>query len=193
MSAENAQRKQSLRSLWILAALMIAPVAASYVAYYFWQPSRHVNYGELLEPQPLPDVPLQLMDGTPFHWRELKGRWILVSADAGRCDEYCRRKLLYTRQLRLAQGKDAERVERVWLITDDAAPDAGLVAEHPGIWLVRTRGEELLNSLPAERTWIDHVYVVDPLGNLMMRYGRDPDPQKMLKDLSRLLRHSKWR
>ena len=96
------------------------------------------------------------------------------------------------RQVRLAQGKDAGRIERAWLITDEAAADAALIASHVGIVLLRAAGSDFLARFPAERSRADHVYVVDPLGNLMMRYPRNADPRRMLKDVARLLRHSKW-
>lgn len=191
MSEENAKRERSRASLWLLAALTVAPVLASYVAYYFWRPSEHVNYGELLKPHRLPDVPMSLADGTPFRWSELKGKWVLAIADSSRCDAYCREKLVYLRQVRLAQGKETERIERLWLLTDEANPDTALLAQHQGAWLVRASGD-LLKFFPAQRTPADHIYVIDPLGNLMMRYPRDPDPRRMLKDVARLLRHSKW-
>jgi cytochrome oxidase Cu insertion factor (SCO1/SenC/PrrC family) len=192
MSEEIAKRKQSRATLWLILALCIAPVLASYIAFYFWQPSEHVNYGELLEPHPLPDAHLRRADGTPFHWGELKGKWVLVTIDSGRCDAYCQQKLVYLRQVRLAQGKDAGRIERAWLITDDATPDAALIASHAGILLLRAAGTDFLALFPAERSRADHIYVVDPVGNLMMRYARNADPRKMLKDVARLLRHSKW-
>ena len=193
MSEENAKPERSLTSLWLLIALTIAPVLASYVAYFFWPPSRQVNYGELLEARPLPDSKLTLADGTPFHWRQLKGKWVLAIADSGGCDAYCRQKLVYLRQVRLAQGKEMERVERAWLITDATDPGAALLARHQGVWLIRAAGSDILKLLPVAGSLADHIYVVDPLGNLMMRYPRDADPRKMLKDVARLLRHSQWR
>jgi cytochrome oxidase Cu insertion factor (SCO1/SenC/PrrC family) len=192
MSEEIAKPKRSRATLWLILALCLAPVLASYIAFYFWQPSEHVNYGELLEPHLLPDAQLRRADGAPFHWGELKGKWVLVTIDSGRCDAYCRQKLVYMRQVRLAQGKDAGRIERAWLITDEAAPDAALIASHVGIVLLRAAGSDFLARFPAERSRADHVYVVDPLGNLMMRYPRNADPRRMLKDVARLLRHSKW-
>lgn len=180
-------------NLWLLIALCAAPVAASYVAYYFWRPSHQVNYGELLAPRPLPADRLVLADGTPFDWGRLRGRWLLVTADPARCDEYCRRKLIHLRQIRLAQGREAERIERVWLITDGGDPDPELLAQHGGLWLVRADSGTLLESFPAARMLSDHIYIVDPLGNLMMRYPRDADPRKIVKDVARLLRHSQWR
>lgn len=192
MSAEDAKPERSLASLRLLLALCIAPVLASYITYYFWQPSAHVNYGELLEPRPLPDTKLSLTDGRPFHWRELKGKWVLVVVDSGRCDAYCQEKLVHIRQVRLAQSKETERLERVWLITDEASPGAMLLAQHHGTWLIRAAGGDFLKLFPAEGNRADHIYVIDPLGNLMMRYPREADPRRMLKDVARLLRHSKW-
>ena len=189
----NEKPKKSLFSLWLLIAACVAPVAASYVAYYYWQPSGHVNYGELIEPRPLPDAGLALAAGAPFQWETLKGKWVLVTVDSGNCDAYCQRKLLYLRQVRLAQGKEADRIERAWLITDDAKPATGIVDEYQGTWLIRTAGGAFLKLFPAQASPADHIYIVDPLGNLMMRYPRDADPRKIVKDVSRLLRHSKWK
>ncbi|HSN38718.1 MAG TPA: cytochrome C oxidase subunit I [Burkholderiales bacterium] len=186
----NEKPKKSLLSLWLLIALCAAPVAASYLAYYFWQPSGHVNYGELIEPRPLPDAALALTDGTPFPWHKLKGKWVLAIVDSGNCDAYCQRKLLYLRQARLAQGKEMDRIERAWLIADDANPAGPVVAEYQGTWLIRAAGSEFLSFFPAQRTAADHIYIIDPLGNLMMRFPRDADPQKMVKDIARLLRTS---
>jgi cytochrome oxidase Cu insertion factor (SCO1/SenC/PrrC family) len=192
MSEEIPSPKRSRAALWLLLAVCIAPVLASYIAFYFWQPSGHVNYGELLEPHALPDASLSRPDGTPFHWGELKGKWVLTIIDSGRCDAYCQEKLIYMRQVRLAQGKDAERIERVWLVSDDAVPEASLVAGHPGLRLLRPADQNFLARFPAEHARADHIYVVDPIGNLMMRYPRNADPRKMLKDVARLLKHSKW-
>jgi cytochrome oxidase Cu insertion factor (SCO1/SenC/PrrC family) len=171
--------------------LAAAPVAASYFLYYFWPPTRTVNYGELIEPRPLPDPQLALADGTAFRLSRLRGRWVLVSLDSGRCDERCDRKLLYMRQLRLTQGKDMERVERAWLISDDVVPRPDAVAPYPGTWQVRAAGTGLLELFPAHGAPSDHIYVIDPLGNLMMRFPRDPEPGRMIKDLSRLLKASR--
>lgn len=178
-------------TLWLIVALAAAPVAASYLFYYFWPPTRTVNYGALIEPRPLPDPPLALADGTPFQFSRLKGKWVLVSVDSGRCEERCERKLLYMRQLRLTQGKEMERVERAWLISDEAAPRPDALVPFPGTWVVRAAGTALLDAFPAPRAAADHIYVVDPLGNLMMRFPSDPEPGRMIKDLSRLLRASR--
>ena len=184
--------KKSNLNLWLLAALCIAPVAASYIAYYFWPPRGHVNYGELLAPKPMPDPQVALVDGTPFRLSQLRNRWVLMVAQPGACDAYCGKLLVYIRQLRLAQGKDSDRIERVWLVTDDQRPDQRLLQQFPGMYTVKAARTALVAALPAARSPSDHLYIVDVLGNLMMRYPRDADPQKILKDIARLLRHSTW-
>ena len=118
--SENA--RSSRTSLWLIGVLCLAPVVASYFAFYFAPPARHTNYGELLATGPLPDARLELADGTPFQLSRLRGKWVLLMVDSGACDEFCRRKLFVLRQLRLTQGKDMERIERAWLIADDVPP-----------------------------------------------------------------------
>lgn len=188
--SDAAPVKKKLTSLWLILALTTAPVAASYLLYYFWPPAHTVNYGELIEPQPLPDLQLALADGAPFRLSRLKGKWLLVSVDSGQCDTHCDRKLLYMRQLRLTQGKNSERVERVWLVSDGAVPRNEAVSQYPGTWIVRGGGAALLGHFPAAGATSDHIYLIDPLGNLMMRFPRDPDPRLMIKDLARLLKAS---
>jgi hypothetical protein len=187
----NDAPRRSKASLWLMVAVAAAPVAASYLTYYFWPPARTVNYGALIEPRPLPDPHLALADGMPFQLSRLRGKWVLVSVDSGRCDARCERKLLYLRQLRLTQGKDMERVERAWLISDDAPLRSDALAPYRGTWLVRAAGTGLLEAFPAPEAASDHIYVIDPLGNLMMRFPRDPEPGRMIKDLTRLLKASR--
>ena len=193
MSEEIAKAKTSRWPLWILIALCIAPIAASYIAYYWLQPSEQVNYGELLEPRPLPRAQLYTLDSAAFEWSDLRGKWVLTVVDGGQCHAWCQEKLVYLRQVRLAQGKEAERVERVWLVSDENRPDPVLLAAHEGLLVVRASKSALLAAFPAAHTPEDHIYVVDPLGNLMMRYPRNADPRRILKDMARLLRHSKCR
>jgi hypothetical protein len=189
----NARARRSRLTLWLIVAVCAAPIIGSYIAYYFWRPTGHVNYGELIEPRSLPDEALQMLDGRPFRWTDLRGKWVLLTADRSGCDERCRTQLVYTRQVRLAQGKETGRVERVWLLTDAGAPDPRLLAQHPGLRIVRADSSETIKILPANLSVAERIYVIDPLGNLMMRFPPDPDPRRMLKDLSRLLRHSQWK
>ncbi len=187
--SENARRGRL--NLLLLGALCAAPVIASYVMYYFAPPARHMNYGELLETRPLPDTKLELADGGEFQLSRLKGKWVLLVVDSGDCDEFCGRKLYHLRQLRLTQGRDMDRIERVWLLSDDAVVRAAATSDLTGTWLIRAAGSALLRELPAARTPADHIYILDPLGNLVLRYPRDADPHRIIKDISRLLKTSR--
>src|SRR4030095_6913464 len=181
------EARSNRRSLWLIIALAVAPVAASYFVYFIWQPERTTNYGELLSPEPLPDPKLTLTDGTPLLLSTLRGKWVLAMIDSASCDARCEKKLLYMRQLQRTQGKEMERIERAWLITDSALPRAAVITAYEGTWLIRAGESGLSRRFPAPVAVADHIYVIDPLGNLMMRYPCDPDPRLMIKDLKRLL------
>jgi cytochrome oxidase Cu insertion factor (SCO1/SenC/PrrC family) len=116
----------------------------------------------------------------------LRGKWVLVTFDAGACDAYCERKLYVMRQVRRAQGKDMDRIERLWVLTDAGKPRADVLAASEGT-RVSSNGNYGFPGNPA-----DHIYLVDPLGNLMMRFPRDPDPSRMIKDLQRLMKYSRF-
>ena len=163
--------------LLLIGAVCLAPLVLGTLAYYYkWDVGSPGNYGELLAPTPLA--------GAPFE--RLRGKWLLVSVDASACDAWCEKKLYYLRQLRRAQGKDMDRVERLWLVTDGGKPRAELEQAIEG---TRIEPAARLDAFPGRPT--DHIYLVDPFGNLMMRYPRDADPSRMLKDLQRLLRVAK--
>lgn len=172
-------------------AVAVAPFVLAWLAYLFWQPDRFMNHGDLIEPRQLPSAPLALRDGRPFRLAEHRGKWVLIHPDSGDCTESCRKQLYYMRQVRLALGADRDRVERVWLLTDDRQPPAEIAALYDGVDVVRAAGSTLVSALPADRDPSDHVYLVDPLGNLMLRFPRNPDPKRMIKDLQRLLKVSR--
>ena len=162
-------------TLLLLAAVCIAPVALGTAAYLFgWGVGSSGNYGELLPPRPVSAPGLAA----------LRGKWVLVSFDAAACDAYCERKLYFMRQVRRAQGKEMGRVERLWVLTDGGKPRAELLAAIEGTQISS-------DKLDFPGNHADHIYLVDPLGNLMLRFPRDPDPSRMLKDLQRLLKASR--
>jgi cytochrome oxidase Cu insertion factor (SCO1/SenC/PrrC family) len=177
--------------LLLIFAVAVAPFVLAWVAYLFWEPERHMNHGELIEPHQLPVAPLARLDGRPFRLDEHRGKWVLIHADSGACAESCRKQLYYMRQVRLALGANRDRVERVWLLTDDRRPATEIATLYDGVDLVSAAGSALVAALPAVRDPSDHVYLVDPLGNLMLRFPKDPDPKRILKDLQRLLKVSR--
>lgn len=186
----NALHRGRIELLFIL-LLCAVPVVAAYIAFKLWQPQQGtVNYGELLPPRPLPDAAVPLLDGRVFRMSDLRGKWVLLQVDSAACDQNCRQKLYYLRQARLTQGKDMQRIERVWIIDDNGTPQQDLTKEYAGTWLIRGAGSALLAALPAVNSAKDHVYLVDPKGNLILRFPRDADPRKMVKDITRLLKVS---
>jgi cytochrome oxidase Cu insertion factor (SCO1/SenC/PrrC family) len=189
MSDENRDNRGRF-SLLLIAVVAAAPVVTAYILFHFWRPSAFTNYGQLLPPARIADVSIRQPDGSDFTLDALKGKWVLMMVDSGTCDVFCRRKLYQMRQVRLTQGKDMERIERAWLVDDEASPSGDLVAEYQGTRVVAARGSTLLSRLPADVSIRDHIYIVDPLGNLMMRYPRDADPSRIKKDVTRLLKVS---
>jgi hypothetical protein len=184
------------RTLYLLLAVCAAPVAASYVAYYAVPPAARTNYGDLVLPQrPAPALSLTRLDGTRVEMAALRGQWLMLQVDESSCEAACQRKLWNMRQVRLTQGKDRDRIARVWLITDAAPIATELLREYDGTLFLRAdRGElETFLALPSDTgaRLSDHIWLVDPLGNLMLRWPRNEDPNRMKKDLTRLLRASR--
>jgi hypothetical protein len=168
-------RASGRRTLILIAVVAAAPILASYAAYYLFPRDKQVNYGELLPTRPPPDAAMLA---------EFKGRWVLLTADAAACNAECEAALYGTRQARTIQGREMDRVVRVWLVTADVAPAPALLAEHPD--LVIRRGT--LSGWPAGA---ERIYLVDPLGNLVLAWPRDPDIKKMSTDIGRLLKASR--
>jgi cytochrome oxidase Cu insertion factor (SCO1/SenC/PrrC family) len=193
-SREDAYRdviRSGRIKMLILALVCAAPVVASYVSYYLLKPQGRVNYGTLLEPvRPLPPATLRHLDGRPFPFADLKGKWVLLTIDHGACDEPCVTKLYKMRQVRATQGKDADRIERAWLIDDEAPLETQVIRAYDGMHMMRAAGSPFLAAFPALGDPRDHIYLIDPLGNLVLRYPKNADPEKMKKDLERLLRYS---
>ena len=187
----DEQRRRGRRIALVILAFCAAPTVAAWLAYFVWQPQSRTNYGKLIEPRALSDPELRRLDGTSFHLSQLRGKWVLLQVDSAACGEGCRKKLVYMRQTRLALGKDADRVERVWLIDDAAAPDSALLREHDGLTVARAPRTPLLADLGAPGSPDGYIFLVDPRGNLMLRFPGDPDGRRMLRDLSLLLRVSR--
>lgn len=189
--ATESMRRRGRRTAIAILAICAAPTVAAWFAYFVRPPESRANYGELIEPHPISDPGMLRMGGGPFKLSQLRGKWVLLHIDSGACGEGCRKKLLYIRQVRLAQGKDAERVERVWLLSDAVTPDPALLGVHPGMHVVLATGSGIFAEFPVARTVADNIYLIDPLGNLMLRFPQDPDPRRMVKDLARLLKASR--
>jgi len=183
--------KRARLKLLLIGLFFALPFVLAWAAYWFHLVPGHAgNYGKLLPPEQVPAGGLVGLDGKPFSLKSLRGEWIMLQFDAAACDAYCERKLYFMRQLRVAQGKDMGRVKRVWVLTDGGTPRPRLLAAIEGTTVVRASGTTLAAAFAHGGSVADHIYLIDPLGNLMMQFPRDPDPEKMLKDLRRLLKYS---
>ena len=178
--------------LYLLIAITTLPIVAAYVAYYVAPPSGRTNYGTLIEPQRrTPVLPMTKIDGTAFDLRELRGNWVFVMVDSGDCDQRCEDKLLMMRQQRTMTGKDRDQIERVWLIPDQVPLSIMLMREFEGTHFIRTPLQPLRDflALPdaADARLQDHIWVVDPSGNLMLRWPKNAQPNGVKRDVARLL------
>jgi cytochrome oxidase Cu insertion factor (SCO1/SenC/PrrC family) len=131
-------------------------------------------------------------DGRAVPLTTLRGRWLMISVDASACDKPCATKLYFMRQVRVTQGEERERVVTVWLRTDDAPVADVLKTAYPDTRMLRADPAALAQWLPATDATkdTDHIYLVDPNGNLMMRFPAHADPSKIKSDISKLLKWS---
>ena len=185
--ADPGATRNARRTLIMIAAAVIAPVALSYFFYYLAPRAAFTNYGELLPTASLPDLTGTTIDGQPFRLASLRGKWTILVPAGGACDAACGETLYATRQARTMQGKDMDRVARAWIVTDDAVPAPERLAEHPGMLVARMAAAEVA-KLPKGG---NAVVLVDPLGNQVLAWPREPDPKALAKDLSRLLKASR--
>ena len=187
--------------LVLLVLLFLIPPAAAFILFYAdFRPSSGSNYGQLISPaKPITDVILTTPDGREFKLSNLRRKWVLLYLGGHKCNEACSDNLYKIHQVRLTQGKNIERVTSVYIApegvlqseVDDISgkyPGVLLLLAHPDTYadLVNQFGNEV--EVPLQGP--ERVYIVDPLGNLVMRYETEADPSGMKKDLKRLLKLS---
>ena len=184
------------RTLLGLAALFFVPLAVAFWLYYSggWRPEGSTNHGELIDPpRPLEDAAFTLADGTTSARAGLlRDKWTLVYIGGGRCDEACQRALWVMRQTRLLLAEDMSRVQRVFIATRECCNTEFLEKEHPGLDVVQPLDPAALEVVARfpEQGRGTGVFIVDPLGNLMMRFDSSRDPKGLLQDLEKLLKLS---
>lgn len=199
-------RKRSMWPLYAILLMALAPVVAAFLAYFMpdlgLRPDGHNNYGRILDPQrPMPSaqaMPLTTLEGEPFDLESLRGQWVLVSADAAACPESCVRKLFILRNSHASQGKNVDRLSRVWFVTDDGKVPQEVLDAYVGTHMVRADTTALAGFLAAERPGPEaaqalrgHMWVIDPLGNLMMEFPPNADPIEVRDDIVKLLKRSR--
>jgi len=187
-------RRQGRLTLLMIVLVFLAPLVAAYL----YRPSGEAgNHGTLVEPpQPLSEFEMTAVDGAGAGLDTLRGKWTLLYAGGERCGETCRRSLFKIERVRLTQGKHMDRVQSLYLAPASMAPGAvaDALVEYRGLQGYLIAPSELASMAPA----IDgggapeggNIYLIDPLGNLMMYYSPDADPSGMKEDLERLLKVS---
>ena len=187
-------RAHGRRTLLVVAAIFLLPVAVAFTLYYgkLWRPANSSNLGELIEPaRPLTVAGLRHVDGTSAGADVLTGKWTLLYIGDGRCDAACRVALVFARQSRLALNNEMTRVQRVFLATGNCCANDYFAAEHPGLIALDASSPEaaaLLAQFPTARE--NSLFIVDPLGNLMMRHDASHTTKDLLDDLKKLLKLS---
>lgn len=172
-------------TLVLLTLIAVAPIALATLAYLFLPREARTNYGELIA-APAPPLAGTLDGGRAFALSESKGKWVMFVAAGGACAASCEKALYAMRQARTMQNAEADRVVRIWWVTDDTPPAPALVAANPGLIVARA-GPAAVGALPAGE---NRVHLVDPRGNLVLKWPIDPDIKALARDLTRLLRAS---
>lgn len=194
----DSRRWRGRITLIVLVLVFALPLATATWLYHspdVWTPTTFTNHGQLLDPpRRLGPVALVDLPGQPFGTERFRRYWTLLHVGSGRCDAACEEALIDTRQLRLALGHNMDRVQRVYLAPDASTLSqlAPLLGEHPRLHLVTGDREALaaiLEALGADAQ--GHIYLLDPLGHLVLRYGPEVSASDMLKDVRRLLRNSR--
>jgi len=205
-STKDAALRRTERGRWLMIAVLLvcaAPVVASYFAYYGLRLDSRTNYSELIvPPRPLPAaLPLADLADKAVAPLSLRGQWLVVVVAGAACDARCERQLWLQRQLHEALGAEKDRVDKLWLIDDGSAPRretlaaiaaTGASAVFAPTTVLRTDRAALAQWLaPAPgRALEDHLYLVDPRGDWMMRVPVDAEPARLRRDLDKLLRAS---
>lgn len=196
---DDGEVRRTRLGRWKMVVVLLccaAPVIASYFTYYVIRPEGRRVYGELIDPQrPLPALPATAPDGRAVPLRSLHGQWLLVAVADAACDALCERQLYLQRQLRESLGREKDRLDRVWLVSDDAPIPARLDNGLRGATVLRVPADRLAEWLApvAGHALAEHFFVVDPQGNWMMRFPARMDAEgagRAKRDLERLLRAS---
>jgi len=185
-AAPGLARLKGRLILLTIVAVGVLPLLAALYFRYVSPPGITAMVGQPLDPVRLPFELLQRADGAKLEHPEVSGKWLLILAAPGSCDERCRHVLYLTRQARTAQGRNMARIERLWLLTDATGPAAELMAAHPDLVLVRATDGSVLQLLGGgERRYIN---LVDRRGLLVFRYADDAEPKAFIRELGKLIK-----
>jgi cytochrome oxidase Cu insertion factor (SCO1/SenC/PrrC family) len=200
-NTSTGPERRSRTQFWILIAVFFVPLAFAFLLYYGgdgWRPAGSTNHGELIQPPRLiPELSLMTPDGSELPADILRDKWTVAYLGSGECDARCREALTLIRQTRLALNDDMSRVQRLFLVSQECCDHAYLEAEHAGLLVALLNDangqqiEKLFQDTISEPVaQAGRIYIVDPLGNLMMSYPPTAEPKGLLEDLKKLLKFS---
>ena len=186
MSNEAIKRSNRIK-LILIGVLLLSPIIASYTLFFTGYRPGNINYGDLIDVHKMVGSGVRQDTNEILRMKDLHGKWIMLTVDSGHCDEACDLKLYYMRQIRTMQHKEMDRIERVWLIDDNVKAEPELVEKFKGTFFVNAQDSELLDQIPPRDSQRKHIYLIDPMGNLMLRFPEEIEPRKMSDDIKRLL------
>jgi cytochrome oxidase Cu insertion factor (SCO1/SenC/PrrC family) len=190
MAKEEINKTKSRITLLVIILVLCSPVFIATTYYLMGFRPGSMNYGDLLEVQELKGDGVSQIDSTIFRMKDLHGKWTMVTIDSGECNEACQSKLFYMRQVRVMQHTEKDRVGRLWLIDDNKTVSDELLEAYKGTLFINAKDSELVKAIETEEVHRNHIYLVDSMGNLMMRFPEELDPETMSKDIKRLLQVS---
>jgi len=172
---------------FLLISLVFAvPLLLASVMYSFglWVPAGSTNHGALLEPI------VNLHDEVPASplWSGEAAHWLMIYANSEACADTCRDDLLRLRQTRLMLGNEMSRVSRIFLHGNTPPDRVFLDKYHMGLTTITdNRLRQLLDTGLPQQLRSGGIYLVDPLGNLIMYFAPDVNPGDMVDDIKHLL------
>lgn len=200
MTISKAYSKKRSWVIPLLLVLFIGPLVIAWFMVIEGDKLGSSNYGQLIQP-PLDITQLPLLDtnGNTFAQTQFKDHWIMVYVEPDSCRELCQKNLYFMRQIRLATGKDMNRVERVLITFTDQPNDPQLsnllTSVYPGtlhLLVAKKQFQQFIAPLSTSTLALQQgsFYLVDPHGNVMMYYPAEVKPSWIFKDLTRLLKVS---
>ena len=198
-TATQARTRGGRLKMLLVLLVCASPVIASYLTYFVIRPDGRTNYSQLILPtRSLPaELNLRTLDGVPVTSKSLHGQWLMVAVGPAACDAACEQRLFMQRQLREMVGRERDRLDKLWLVTDDAPIPAALGEALGGkepVTVLRADAAALARWLEPEagHQLQDHLYIVDPMGEWMMRVPAQPEPGRVKRDIDRVLRASSF-
>ena len=202
-------QKQILRKKrqpWLLLILFLIFLVPMILAWLLYEEgdkgiSKTVNRGQLIQPPiAMSQLALKDLEGQAYDQKSLRGKWLMLYiSPTPQCQEDCQKKLYFMRQIQIATGKDMDRIQRVMLTLPKQKPDPHLEqllqTDFAGTTHLLIAQKDFQKGMQSSATTTlamtqGYLYLVDPLGNIMMGYPMAANPSDIFKDLRKLLKVS---